>query len=99
MVREDTPVAVRAGRMFELAEDELARAQYYICYERHFYYKYWCLRRQPLFPLFYMDRCYAWRFEPDGTEPVISVYNGFMELVNAKLRQHEDVEPHDSKMR
>lgn len=97
MVSGDASVAVRTGRMFELPEDELARAQYYICYERHFYYKYWRLRRESLFPLCYMDRCYSWRFEPDGTEPVISVYNGFMELVDAELRQHEDVEPHELK--
>lgn len=91
----EASVLTRTGHTFELAQDELARAQYYICYERHFYYKYWCLRRELLFPLFYMDRCYSWRFEPEGTEPIISECNGFMELVDAELRRHEDVEPRD----
>ena len=64
-----------------LPDEQLARAQYYICYERHLFHRYCILRSSPAYPLLYMDRCYDWQFEPRGSEPLFSRYNGFMELV------------------
>ncbi|MGW7824482.1 hypothetical protein ACWGLF_41885 [Streptomyces puniciscabiei] len=61
--------------------EQLDRAQYYICQERHLFHRYCILDESPAFPLFFMDRCFDWQFESTGDVPFISRYNGLMELV------------------
>lgn len=75
------PDPAPAVLQYSLPEEQLARAQYYICYERHLFHRYCILRDSPMFPLFFMDRCYDWQFERTGSEPLFSRYNGFMELI------------------
>ncbi|ANP50324.1 hypothetical protein J2Z21_000926 [Streptomyces griseochromogenes] len=66
---------------FTPSDEQLDLAQYYICQERHLFHRYCILDESPAFPLFFMDRCYDWQFESTGDVPIISRYNGFMELV------------------
>src|SRR5262245_40777577 len=61
--------------------EQLGRAEQYICHERHLFHRYCVLQDSPAFPLFFMDRCYDWQFEATGDVPLVSRYNGFMELV------------------
>lgn len=75
------PDLTPAAQQYSLPQEQLARAQYYICYERHLFHRYCILRDSPTFSLFFMDRCYDWQFEKTGSEPLFSRYNGFMELI------------------
>lgn len=61
---------------------QLIRAQFFVCHERHIFHRYCVLRKSPAFALLFMDRCYDWQFEKAGDVPIISRYNGFMELVS-----------------
>jgi hypothetical protein len=70
-----------AAEDYALPAEQLARAQFYTCTERHTFHRYCILRDSPAFPLFFMDRCYDWQFESTGDVPIISRYNGLMELV------------------
>jgi hypothetical protein len=79
MSRTHDPVP--AAPEITLSEEQLARAQYYICQERHLFHRYCVLDDSPAFPLFFMDRCFDWQFESTGDVPLTSRFNGFMELV------------------
>ncbi|MBP0448387.1 MULTISPECIES: hypothetical protein [unclassified Kitasatospora] len=72
-------------------EVQLDRSQYYVCHERHVFHRYNILRDSPAFPLLFMDRCYDWQFEVTGDVPIISRYNGFMELVCRDSWSERDV--------
>jgi hypothetical protein len=74
------PAEPATGADWTPSEEQLARAQYYICQERHYFHRYCVLRNCPAFPLFFMDRGYDWQFESTGDVPIISRYNGLMEL-------------------
>jgi hypothetical protein len=74
-------------------DEQLVRAQFFICHERHIFHRYSVLRDSPVFPLLFTDRCYDWQFESTGDVPIISRYNGFMELVARESWAERDVVP------
>ncbi|MGI5155424.1 hypothetical protein [Microbispora sp. CA-102843] len=82
-----------AAATYELPDELLARAMWYLCNERQIFHRYCVLRESPAFPLFFMDRCYDWQFESTGEQPIISRYNGFMEIVCRESMVERSVDP------
>lgn len=82
-----------AAAAYELPDELLARAMWYLCTERQIFHRYCVLRDSPAFPLFFMDRCFDWQFESTGEQPIISRYNGFMEIVCRESTVERSVDP------
>lgn len=82
-----------AAENYQLSDDLLARAMWYICNERHIFHRYCVLDDSPAFPLFFMDRVYDWQYEKTGEAPIISRFNGFMELAFRESMVERRYEP------
>ncbi|MFF2745966.1 hypothetical protein ACFVVA_10510 [Kitasatospora sp. NPDC058048] len=77
--------------VWEPSEEMLVQAQYYICHERHYFHRYRILRDCPNLSLFFMDRWYDWQYESSGDVPMISRYNGLMEIACRESWAEEEV--------
>lgn len=74
-------VATATSKSEQNLNEQMTRAQYFVCHERHVFHRYCVLGTAPAFPLLFMDRAYDWQYEDGGDVPIMSRYNGFMELV------------------